>query len=107
MDWPALVRGAVWIAGLSIALAACSHARWVAKQEGVSLRIAFSWDSFLAPFFAGLALFAAGMAWGARALWEVIAWAVVGVVFAGQAILSAHHVRRGPRERSESNETNQ
>ena len=105
MDWPALLRGALWIAGLSLSLASFSHLRWSAKQAGVALRTAVSWDSFLAPFFAGLALFAAGMAWGARVIWEVVAWAVIGVVFAGQALWPLINARRGPKERSDRNET--
>jgi hypothetical protein len=105
LDWPALFRGALWIAGLSVALAAFSHTRWVAKQEGARLRIALSWDSFLAPFFAGLTLFAAGMAWGALALWETIAWAIIGVVFAAQALWSVRNLRLGPQEKGESHET--
>ena len=105
MDWSVLFRGALWIAGLSLALASFSHARWAAQQEGVPLRIAVSWDAFTAPFFAGLTLFAAGMAWGALALWEALAWAAVGVVFAAQAVWSARSLRRGPKERSESHET--
>jgi hypothetical protein len=105
MDWPALFRGALWIAGLSISLAAFSHLRWVAQQNAVPLRIAVSWDSFMAPFFAGLMLFAAGMAWGALALWERIAWAAIGIVFAWQAVYSARAIRSGPREKGESHET--
>jgi hypothetical protein len=107
MDWPALFRGALWIGGLSLALAAFSYARWAAKQEGVSLRMAVSRDSFMAPFFAGLALFAAGMAWGAMALWEIVAWVLVGVVFVAQALWSARSEWRGRKERSEAHETDQ
>lgn len=105
MDWSALLRGALWIAGLSIALAAFSHMRWTAKHEGVPLRMAVSWDSFLAPFFAGLALFAAGMAWGAQAAWETIAWAIIGIIFAAQVAWSVRSVWRGPSKRGESHET--
>ena len=66
IDWPVLGRGILWVFGLSVALAAFSHLRWAAKRAGVPLRIAMGWDSFLAPFFAGLVLFAAGMALGRR-----------------------------------------
>jgi hypothetical protein len=107
LDWPALLRGALWIAGLSLALASFSHARWAAKLEGVPLRIAVSWDSFLAPFFAGLTLFAGGMAWGALALWETLAWAAVAVAFAAQAVWSARAIWQGRKQRSESHETHQ
>lgn len=88
IDWPALARGILWVFGLSVSLAALSHVRWAAKREGVRLRSAISWDSFLVPFFAGLVLFAAGMAWGAAALWERIAWSVLGLLFAWQVFLA-------------------
>jgi hypothetical protein len=101
MDWPALFRGALWVAGLSLSLAAFSHMRWIAKQEGIPLRTAISWDSFLAPFFVGLALFAAGMAWGAVRLWETLAWIAIGLLCAAQAVISARSWLRRPKERSE------
>ena len=107
MDWPALFRGALWIAGIGLALAAFSQTRWVAKHAGVPLRTAVSWDSFLAPFFAGLVLFSAGMAWGAERVWETIAWIALGAMFAFQVIMSARNVWRPPKERSEKHETNQ
>jgi hypothetical protein len=88
IDWPALGRGILWVFGLSVSLAAVSHVRWAAKREGVRLRSAISWDSFLAPFFAGLVLFAAGLAWGASRLWETIAWAVLALLFAWQMVLA-------------------
>jgi hypothetical protein len=88
IDWPALARGALWIAGLSCSLAAFSHMRWTAQQMGVPLRTALGWDSFLAPFFAGLVLFATGMAWGATQLWEILAWAILAVLFGWQAVAS-------------------
>jgi hypothetical protein len=45
------------------------------------------------------------MAWGALALWERIAWAAIGIVFAWQAVYSARAIRSGPREKGESHET--
>ena len=105
MDWAALARGALWILGLSISLAAFSHARWDAKQSGIPLRTAMGWDSFLAPFLGGLVLFAAGMAWGAPRLWETVIWLALAAFFAAQAILSARNARRGPQERNEAHET--
>jgi hypothetical protein len=84
IDWAALGRGILWVFGLSISLAALSHVRWAAKRTGVPLRSAIGWDSFLAPFFAGLVLFAIGLALGASHLWEQIAWAVLALLFAWQ-----------------------
>jgi hypothetical protein len=71
-----------------------SHVRWAAKRAGVPLRIAIGWDSFLGPFFAGLVLFAAGMAWGASHLWETLAWAALAGLFAWQAVLGFRDARR-------------
>jgi hypothetical protein len=80
--------------GLSLSLAALSHVRWSAKRAGVPLRSAIGWDSFLAPFFAGLVLFSTGLALGASRTWEQIAWVVLALLFALQAILAAREVRR-------------
>lgn len=94
LDWTALARGALWVLGLSLALAALSHVRWAAQRAGVSLRRALSWDAFLAPFCAGLALFAVGLAWGATQLWKTLAWAVLALLFIVQAGLALRAVRR-------------
>ena len=103
IDWPALARGALWVLGLSISLAALSHLRWAAKRTGVPLRRAVGWDSFLAPFFAGLVMFAIGMAWGATQLWERLAWSALGLLFAWQVLLAIRGLRRS--ERSEGGRT--
>jgi hypothetical protein len=94
IDWAALGRGVLWVLGLSISLAAASHVRWAAKRAGVPLRNAIGWDSFLAPFFSGLTLFAVGLALGAARLWERIAWAILALLLAWQAILAARISRR-------------
>lgn len=107
IDWPALARGFLWVLGLSISLAAASHVRWAAKRAGVPLRNAIVWDSFLAPFFAGLVLFAAGQAWGAGRVWETIVWVALSLLFAWQVALAIRGARRAatgpePRVKEES-----
>jgi hypothetical protein len=79
IDWPALIRGAVWILGLSICLAAWSYATWWAGVHRVSWRRAVAMPIFTVPFFVGLALFSAGLAWGLDRLWMRVLWAVIGV----------------------------
>jgi hypothetical protein len=96
MDWADLARGALWVFGLGVSLAALSHVRWSAKRGGVPLRKALSWDSFLAPFCAGLTLFAAGLAWGATLLWETLAWLILALLFAVQVGLAVRGMRRSP-----------
>lgn len=104
IDWLALARGALWVFGLSISLAAFSHVRWAAQRAGVPLRKAVGWDSFLAPFFAGLVLFAAAMAWGGTRLWETLAWAALAVLFAWQVVLSVRAARRADTVEEERHE---
>lgn len=94
IDWPGLARGALWVLGLSVSLAALSHLQWAAKRDGVPLRRALSWDSFLAPFCAGLALFAVSMALGAGRLWETLAWLVLALLFIVQVALALRGMRR-------------
>lgn len=94
IDWPGLARGALWVLGLSIALAALSHLRWAAQRAGVPLRKAFGWDSFLAPSCAGLVLFAVGLSCGAAKVWERLAWAALAVLFAVQVARALINLRR-------------
>jgi hypothetical protein len=78
-DWPGLIGGALWILGLSIALAAWSYASWWAASRGRPLREALGLALFIIPFFAGLALFCAGLAWGADRLWLRALWIAAGL----------------------------
>lgn len=94
IDWPGLGRGILWVFGLGLSLAALSHLRWAAKRAGVPLRSAIGWDSFLAPFFAGLVLFSMSMALSAGRMWETIAWAVLALVFAREVALAVRGARR-------------
>jgi hypothetical protein len=79
-DWLTLARGALWVSGLSLALAAWSYASWWASVHRLPLRQALGRNAFVAPFDLGLALFAAAMAWGAVATWERAAWGAVSLI---------------------------
>jgi hypothetical protein len=79
IDWLALARGALWILGLSIILAAWSYATWWASVHRVPWRRAVAMPMFTVPAFAGLALFSASLAWGLDRLWMRVLWAVIGV----------------------------
>jgi hypothetical protein len=78
-DWPGLISGALWILGLSIALAAWSYSSWWAASRGRPVREALGMRLFVVPFFAGLALFCAGLAWGADRLWGRALWIAAGL----------------------------
>ena len=90
-DWLTLARGALWVSGLGLALAAWSHASWWASIHRLPLREALGRDAFIAPFDFGVALFATAMAWGAVTTWERVAWGAVSLIL---VILSARSTLR-------------
>jgi len=79
IDWPGLIRGALWVLGLSVALAAWSYAFWWARLRSVPLRRVVGLPIFTIPVFAGLALFSASLAWGVDRLWLRALWIAVGL----------------------------
>ena len=88
IDWVSLARNALWILGLSIALAAWSYAWWSAGEQGIRRRVALASPSFQAPFSLGMVLFSGGMAWGSARWWENALWLVLGLLFLWQAIVA-------------------
>jgi hypothetical protein len=82
LDWPLLARGALWVSGCSLVLAAWSQAAWWASAHHEHLRPALARSTFVAPFSLGLALIAIALSWGAVSLWERLIWIVLGVFFA-------------------------
>jgi len=93
IDWTGVARNALWILGLSIALAAWSYATWQAHVLRCGLRRALARRAFQAPFNLGMFLFAVGLAWSASRLWERIAWLVLAVAFAWQVGVALWHDR--------------
>jgi hypothetical protein len=85
IDWSAVVRNALWIAGLSIVLAGWSYTSWWAARRGVRMRTALGRRIFLVPFAAGMALFSGSLAWGAGQLWERGLWILLVFAFSWQA----------------------
>jgi len=94
IDWPAVVRNALWIVGLSIVLAAWSYLSWLAARRGVRVWRAIDWPMFAAPASAGLALFAASLAWGATRAWERILWIFLAAAFLAQMVQALRQARR-------------
>jgi hypothetical protein len=94
IDWPALVRNALWIVGLSVVLAAWSHLSWLAAQRGVRVWRAVDWPVFAVPAVAGLTVFAASLAWGTTRAWERILWIFLAVAFLAQMIQGWRQARR-------------
>lgn len=86
IDWPGVARNALWILGLSIALAAWSHARWWAGMAGRKLRDILEWPRFQVPFAVGLTLFCVSLAWSAVRWWERGLWGLLALAFIWQVI---------------------
>ena len=100
IDWYGVFRNGLWIAGLAVILAAVSYADW---QRGLqtpkgSMRNALGRPGFLAALCTGLVLFCAGLALSSSQWWEIVAWALLGLLFAWQAVVTWRKSRR-PSER--------
>jgi len=94
LDWSALARGALWIAGLSIVLAAWSFAYWQAREQRTPLRSMLGRPVFQLAFNGGLAMFTGGLAWGSPVLWERLAGLAVALVFAWLAVNAGLSLRQ-------------
>jgi hypothetical protein len=94
IDWPSLVRNALWILGLSIVLAAWSYASWLAARLRVRAWRAIEWPILVVPVSGGLMLFAASMAWGAARIWERVLWIALALAFLAQMTQGWREARR-------------
>lgn len=89
IDWLYVARNALWILGLSVALAAWSHISWWASVRSQRLRHALSLPLFVVPFSMGMLMFATSLAWGATRWWECVLWAGLALWFAWEIISGA------------------
>ena len=96
IDWFGLFHNFLWLLGAAIMLAAFSYGDWWrrARSPKLSLRQALGTAGFQLAFSAGAGLFCAGLALGSDAWWQVLAWTVLGVLFAVQAILAWRRLRQ-------------
>jgi len=94
IDWPSLVRNALWVLGLSIVLAAWSHMSWLAARRRVRAWRAVEWPVFVVPAVAGLAVFATSLAWGATRTWERVLWIILAAAFLAQMAQGWREARR-------------
>jgi hypothetical protein len=106
IDWAAVGRGALWITGLAIALAAFSYTECWRSVQGGRLRDALGTPHFLGPFSLGMALFSTGVALSSHQWWEIGAWAITGTLFLLQSALNWRAGRQN-REDDEANPLDQ
>ncbi len=86
IHWAFIARHAVWILGLAIVLAVWSYADWQAHSRQIRRRVLLVTPLVLSPLCAGWALFCIGMALVSGSTWQSVAWSVVGLLLAGQAV---------------------
>jgi hypothetical protein len=94
IDWLGVARNALWIVGLSSALAIWSYIRWWAVSRGLKMRQALEMPLFQVPFSASLILFCASLAWSSARWWERGLWVVLGLAFTWQVISGWRFARR-------------
>jgi hypothetical protein len=92
IDWPAVARNALWLLGLSVALAAWSHSSWWAAVHGQPFRSALDRPAFSIPFSAGLLLFSTSLAWGATRGWARLLWVGLALWFAWELVAGVRRV---------------
>ena len=78
IDWFQVAFNSLWIIGCAVALAAFSHADWLAHARGVRTRQLLGVPVFQLPFSIGLilvtlGLFFLGRGWLERGLWAAFA----------------------------------
>jgi hypothetical protein len=81
IDWPSLAANALWIAGLSLALAALSFAGFEASSSQQRLGAVLKQRRFVFTLNLAGALFCSGLAATSSQLLELILWIVLAVLF--------------------------
>jgi hypothetical protein len=84
--WWALVRNALWLAGLAVGLAALSMASYQARLEEVRLWKKLHEPGIQLPITIGAMLFCLGLCFGGRSWWEQAIWGLLATVFTALAI---------------------
>ena len=97
IDWPALARNALWIVGLSVALAALSYSSWWASLHNCPFRRALDRPSFVGSFSAGMLLFSVSLAWGGTRGWDRVLWVACALAFGWQMVAAVRAAGRDDR----------
>ena len=92
IDWLYVGLSALWIAGLSLELAALGIALYLASEEKQRLSQVLSRSGFRLALDLGLLLFCAGLAALAAVWWEKLLWGLLGVGFVISAWLDRRRI---------------
>lgn len=87
IDWWGVFSNGLWIAGLSLLLAALSHHDWLAHQHGRRLRDVLKGRSWEAIFFLSLTLVCLGLSTTSQSWWENLLWGILAASFIWQGVV--------------------
>ena len=106
IDWYGLAANGLWIAGLSVIVAAFSYHDWVARETKQRRRDLCRQRSWQLPWTTGMCLTCAG--WGlsqASWWWETLLWLALGGWFAWDLVrLLAAHQRADSRPQTNTDQ---
>lgn len=88
IDWFNLAANALWILGCALALGTISYASFQASLNNEKLRTRLGKPAMQASIDLAGALFCAGLAATSRPVWQMVLWALLGVLFLVQMVFS-------------------
>ena len=84
IDWFNLFANALWIIALAVAVATLSYASWEASMLHEKMRLRLRQTKYQIALDVAGVLGCAGLAATSNRTWEIVLWAILGVLFAAQ-----------------------
>ena len=88
INWMNLAANSLWIMGWAAALATLSYASWKASLKGIKMRIILKDHQYQIVLNLSGILFCLGLAATSDALWEILIWLLLAVLFAAQLVIT-------------------
>jgi len=88
IDWKNLAANSFWIMGCAAALATLSFASWKASLKGIKLGTVLAGYQYQIALNLSGVLFCIGLAATSDALWEILIWLLLVVLFAAQVVIA-------------------
>ena len=106
IDWYGVFHNALWVLGLSIALASLSYTDWRRRtsEPRASFRAMLGDPGFQTVFSVGMVLFCAWLALGGSTWWQTVGWALLALAFVWLAFSSWRTLRRAQAVNADEDE---
>ena len=88
IDWNNLAANSLWIMGCAAALATLSYAIWMVSMRQKMLRTILAGYQYQIVLNLSGVLFCIGLAATSDALWEILIWLLLVVLFAAQLVIT-------------------